>query len=350
MTELLRRCGWRVLRTQHLSLLLRPALLGRFIIAAGVLLLLLIFGLVHGSLPVPVSSVASALFLPGGIAEPAQSIIHDIRLPRLLMAITLGAMLGIAGSAMQSVTRNGLADPGLLGVKEGAGIVVLAQILFFPSLSLLWQPLTGLIGGLLVALLVVLLARDFSRPRFIFTGIGISWIFSAMIAMFMTTADVRQVQTVMLWMSGSLNTTGWPMLLMALCWGIPAILLLFATARAADIALLGGPTATGLGVQLSQLTLLRFIAPVVLTATSVSCAGSIGFVGLMAPHLARILFTGGQTAQLTGSACCGAVLVLLADTLGRLAFAPLQLPAGIIIALFGGPFFLLLLWHRRNTF
>lgn len=350
MKQLLQRSGWRTLRLHHYSLLLRPALLARFALCVIALMLLLIFGLGHGSLPVPASSVARALFMPDSSGDPTQSIIRDIRLPRLCMAVVIGALLGMAGAAMQAVTRNGLADPGLLGVKEGAGILVLIQILFFPAMSLWWQPVVGMAGGLLVALLVVTIARDFSRPRFIFTGIGISWIFAALIAMFMTTADVRQVQTAMLWMAGSLNTAGWPMLVMALCWGLPAMALLYTTARAADIALLGTPVATGLGIRLSRLTLVRFIAPVILTATCVSCAGSIGFIGLMAPHLSRMLFSGGQAAQLTGSAFCGALMVLLADTAGRLAFAPLQLPAGIIVALAGGPFFLILLWHRRDRF
>ncbi len=341
------RIAWR---KGPLSLLLRPVILRRLALFLLIILVLLVFGLSHGSLPLPVSAVGKALFYPPVPGDTSVYIIRDVRFPRLLMAAAVGGMLGIAGAAMQSITRNGLADPGLLGVKEGASIVVLTQILFFPSLSVFWQPVTGMAGGLLVAALVVLLARDFSRPRFILTGIGISWIFAAAIGVFMTTADVRQVQTVMLWMAGSLNTVGWPVVLLAICWAVPAVLLLFITARASDVAQLGNTAATGLGVRLSSLTLLQFIAPVVLTATSISCVGSIGFVGLMAPHLSRMLFRGGQAALLSGSAVCGGVMVLLADTLGRLAFAPLQLPAGIIISLLGGPFFLLLLWQRRDRF
>ncbi|WP_435945493.1 FecCD family ABC transporter permease [Dryocola sp. BD586] len=350
MSRLLHQAGRVALRKGRLSVLLRPAMLYRLFFFLLLILALLVFGVCRGSLPVPVSAIAKVLFYPQSLNDPSVYIVRDVRLPRLLMALSIGAMLGMAGAAMQSITRNGLADPGLLGVREGTSIVVLTQILFFPTLSVLWQPIAGMAGGLLVALLVVVLARDFSRPRFILIGIGISWIFAAAIGVFMTTADVRQVQTVMLWMAGSLNTVSWPLLLMALCWGIPASLLLFLTARASDVALLGNPTATGLGVRLSQLTLLRFTAPVILTATCISCVGSIGFVGLMAPHLSRMLFRGGQAGLLSGSAACGALLVLLADTLGRLAFSPLQLPAGIIISLLGGPFFLLLLWRRRDSF
>ncbi len=136
---------------------------------------------------------------------------------------------------------------------------------------------------------------------------------------------------------------------MAFCWALPGAIILFCTARAADATLLGDRTAIGLGVRLQQLTLLRFFAPVLLTSASVSCVGSLGFVGLMAPHMARFVLRGGQVSLLSGSALIGALLVLATDTLGRLAFAPLQIPAGIVIALVGCPFFVVLLWRRRDA-
>ena len=228
-------------------------------------------------------------------------------------------------------------------------MVVLTLILVFPSLSLVWRPVAGMLGGLLVALLVIVLARDLSRPRFILIGIGVSWTLSAAMGLFVTTADIRDVQTAMTWLAGSLHAATWPLLAVAVVWALPAVLILYLTARAADVALLGNQMASGLGVRLSRLTLLRFFAPVLLTAASVSCVGSLGFVGLMAPHMARFLLRGGQVALLSGSALIGALLVLLTDTIGRLAFAPLQIPAGIIISLIGCPFFILLLWRRRDA-
>ncbi|HBT0222889.1 TPA: iron chelate uptake ABC transporter family permease subunit [Klebsiella pneumoniae] len=261
-----------------------------------------------------------------------------------LLAIAL-----LCGAAMQSITRNGLADPGLIGVKEGASIVVLALVLFFPAVGLVWRPLAGMVGGIAVALLVLTLARDCSRPRFILIGIGVSWSLAAAVGIFMTTADVRDVQTAMIWLAGSLQAATWPLLAVAFCWALPGAIILFCTARAADVALLGNRTAIGLGVRLQQLTVLRFFAPVLLTSASVSCVGSLGFVGLMAPHMARFVLRGGQVSLLCGSALIGALLVLATDTLGRLAFAPLQIPAGIVIALVGCPFFVILLWRRRDA-
>lgn len=349
MKSAARRAGFQPLACGGRHFLLRPAALK---IAAGmllVILLLALFGLIRGSFPMPSGTLFRALLGAENVAEQPRFILFDIRLPRLLMALLCGAMLGLAGAAMQSITRNGLADPGLIGVKEGASIVVLALVLFFPAVGVIWRPLAGMLGGVLVALLVLALARDCSRPRFILIGIGVSWTLAAAVGIFMTTADVRDVQTAMIWLAGSLHAATWPLLAVAFCWALPGTLILFLTAGAADAALLGDRTAIGLGVRLQQLTLLRFFAPVLLTSASVSCVGSLGFVGLMAPHMARFLLRGGQVALLCGSALIGALLVLATDTIGRLAFAPLQIPAGIVIALVGCPFFIVLLWRRRDA-
>jgi iron complex transport system permease protein len=155
------------------------------------------------------------------------------------------------------------------------------------------------------------------------------------------------MQTALVWMAGSLHTATWPLLVVATCWALPAALILFVTARASDVALLGHQAAAGLGVRMAWLMRIRFIAGVIDRRLRLLC-GQHGFVGLIAPHMARFLLRGGQVALLSGSALLGALLVLVADSLGRLAFAPLQIPAGIVISLTGGPFFLLLLWQRRD--
>ncbi len=260
MTRAVHRAGFRPLAFASRHLLLRPAALK---IAASIVLTLLALGLYslsRGSYPLPASTLARALLAPQEMGEQPRFILFDIRLPRILMALLCGAMLGLAGAAMQSITRNGLADPGLIGVKEGASIVVLALVLFFPAVGLVWRPLAGMVGGIAVALLVLTLARDCSRPRFILIGIGVSWSLAAAVGIFMTTADVRDVQTAMIWLAGSLQAATWPLLAVAFCWALPGAIILFCTARAADVALLGDRTAIGLGVRLQQLTVLRFCA------------------------------------------------------------------------------------------
>ncbi len=349
MKSALQRAGLRALALPGSQILVRPKAL---IMSAGLLVLavaLAAFSVTQGSFAVSAPAIFGALFDGQLLSAQQHTIVGDIRLPRILLALLCGAMLGMAGAAMQSITRNGLADPGLIGVKEGTCVVVLSLVLFFPSVSVLWRPVAGLVGGIFVTLLVIALARDLTRPRFVLIGIGVSWLLSAAVGIFMTTADVRDVQTAMLWLAGSLQAASWPLLAVALAWAVPATLLLLLTARAADVALLGSQAATGLGVRLTQLSWLRLFAPVLLTSASVSCVGSLGFVGLMAPHMARFLMRGGQVALICSSALIGALLVLLADTLGRLALAPLQIPAGIVIALVGGPFFIGLLWRRRDA-
>ncbi|VTM71840.1 Iron-uptake system permease protein FeuC [Raoultella planticola] len=258
MKNAARRAGFRPLRAGSCHLLLRPAALNIAAVLIIAILLLASFGLTRGSFPLPAGTLARALFAPENVGDQPRFILFDIRLPRLLMALLCGAMLGLAGAAMQSITRNGLADPGLIGVKEGASVVVLALILFFPAVGLVWRPLAGILGGALVALLVLVLARDCSRPRFILIGIGVSWTLAAAVGIFMTTADVRDVQTAMIWLAGSLHAATWSLLMVAFLWALPGTLILFLTARAADVAQLGDRTAVGLGVRLQQLTLLRF--------------------------------------------------------------------------------------------
>lgn len=349
MTRAVQKAGFRPLVFGPWRLLLSPRRVKIAAVLVSLILLLLVYSVTRGTLAIPTSAIGRALFYPQSLSAQQVYIVRDIRLPRMLMAIFCGGMLGLAGAAMQSITRNGLADPGLIGVKEGTSMVVLTLILVFPSLSLVWRPMAGMLGGVLVALLVIVLARDLSRPRFILIGIGVSWTLAAAMTLFVTTADIRDVQTAMTWLAGSLHAATWPLLAVAVAWALPAVVILYLTARAADVALLGNQMASGLGVRLSRLTLLRFFAPVLLTAASVSCVGSLGFVGLMAPHMARFVLRGGQVALLSGSALIGALLVLLTDTVGRLAFAPLQIPAGIIISLIGCPFFILLLWRRRDA-
>lgn len=217
------RAGFRAIRIGRLSARVRPRALACLTLLALVALSLLGFGLTHGSLPIPTSAIGRALFSPESLTAETRYIVMDIRLPRLLMAVLCGAMLGMAGAAMQSITRNGLADPGLIGVKEGCSAAVLLLIFQFPALGLAWRPLVGMTGGLLTALLVIALARDISRPRFILIGIGVSWAFAAAMGVFITTADVRDVQTAMLWLAGSLHAANWTLVGLAALWAAPLL-------------------------------------------------------------------------------------------------------------------------------
>lgn len=313
------------------------------------LLALGLYSLSRGSYPLPASTLARALLAPQEMGEQPRFILFDIRLPRILMALLCGAMLGLAGAAMQSITRNGLADPGLIGVKEGASIVVLALVLFFPAVGLVWRPLAGMVGGIAVALLVLTLARDCSRPRFILIGIGVSTEPGGRGRhLYDHRRRTRRADGDDL--AGGqpagrhLAAAGGGFLLGAARGHHPVLYRPGGGRGAAGRPDRHRPRRTSAAADGAAL-----FAPVLLTSASVSCVGSLGFVGLMAPHMARFVLRGGQVSLLCGSALIGALLVLATDTLGRLAFAPLQIPAGIVIALVGCPFFVVLLWRRRDA-
>lgn len=301
-----------------------------------------------GSMSIPVHALLS--WLSGSGANTTQSLVlGQLRLPRILLALVCGAALGAAGAAMQSTTRNGLADPGLIGVKEGTVIAVVAALLFLPQLSPFWRPFLGLAGGAVVAITVISIARSLSGLRFVLIGIGISWLLSSGIALFMTMARISEVQTAMIWLGGSLHAASWLDLELVVPWVVAGFAVLFATTRSADAAMLGDMTATGLGVRSRWLDAARLSASVMLTCACASVVGGLGFVGLVAPHLARLSFGSAQMPLLFGSVAFGSLLVLLADTMGRTVFAPIQIPAGILMAVLGLPFFLALMWQRRDV-
>lgn len=294
------------------------------------------------------AGISEALAFLTGASSQAHDVVGDLRAPRVAMALACGAMLGLSGAALQALTRNGLADPGLLGVREGASLAVIAVILGWPAAPLYLRPVVGMAGGLAVALIAMSMARSLSHIRFILVGIGISWFLSAIIALILVSADIDNVQAAMVWMAGSLS--GVQPALLPLAWICLALggSMLVLTVRACEASLLGEITAIGLGVRTSRYRLIAIAASVLMTAAAVSCAGSLGFVGLLAPHLSRFVIGGGQAALLAGSAMIGAGLVLLADTLGRTLFAPVQIPAGIVLSVLGVVLLVVLLWQRRH--
>lgn len=320
----------------------------RTALCTGLALLLLAFAFAALATGSGDAGLADALAFLTRPAETVHSIVGDLRAPRIAMALACGAMLGLSGAALQTVTRNGLADPGLLGVREGASLAVIALMLSYPGAPLFLRPLAGMAGGLAVALAAMTIARSLSRMRFILVGIGLSWFLSAVIAMILVTADIDNVQAAMIWMAGSLSGTQPEMLSLAYACLAFGSGLLVLTMRAAEASLIGETAAIGLGVRVLHLRAATIAASVLMTAAAVSCAGSLGFVGLLAPHLTRFLVGGGQAALIAGSAILGAGLVLVADTIGRTLFAPVQIPAGIVLSVLGVILLFVLLWQRRN--
>ncbi|MGV1871806.1 FecCD family ABC transporter permease [Agrobacterium rosae] len=338
--------GYRLIQFLDVSLKIHPKRLAMTMAFLAVVIILLLLALVSGSGSAGIGDLVA--FIIGPASSGDLSVIGDLRLPRIIMALSCGAMLGLSGAALQSLTRNGLADPGLLGVREGAALAIVTVIIAFPHTPLVLRPFIGMAGGFAVAAAVALLAGSLSRLRFVLIGIGFSWALSSAITLLLTISDIDRIQVALTWMAGSLATVTPDMVPIAVTGLCVGATLLFATARSVDVAMLGDSATIGLGVRAKALAIISLLAPVLMTATAVSCVGSIGFVGLIAPHAARMTIGGGQTALLAASLLIGAALVVLADTIGRTAFAPLQIPAGIVLALVGVPILLLLLWRRRD--
>ncbi|QNP82823.1 FecCD family ABC transporter permease [Agrobacterium tumefaciens] len=340
---------YHALRLGRFSLRVMPLRLAILLVLALCLALVAAWSLNAGSQRIPVSALWSFLATADTNSTTVDPVVLDFRLSRLALAVVAGAMLGIAGAIMQATTRNGLADPGLLGVREGASLTVLGCLFVLPSLPVMLRPLAGIAGGMISAAIVLMLSGATSRLRFVLTGIGFSWLLSAFLLILMASLDIRNVQTAMIWMAGNLQGASWTAVSILSFILVIALGLLLPTARAADVQALGDHAAIALGVHTRWLSVLHVTLAVTLTASCVSFTGSIGFVGLIGPHIARLLLPGGSYPGLImGAGLTGATLVAVSDTIARTAFSPLELPTGLVLSTVGAPTLLALLWFHRH--
>ena len=286
------------------------------------------------------------------------TIITQIRLPRLVLGIAVGASLGICGAAMQGLFRNPLADPGLLGVSAGAALgAVAASILggvllhsISAQISGLLIPLSAFIGGLIATLLVFRLGQVDQRTNvatMLLAGIAINAIATAAMGLLKFIADDQALRGVVFWMMGGLGHTGWDRLSIAL----PIMLLAAAGitffAQALNALLLGEAEATHLGFRVERTKQILILLVSLCVGLAVSLSGVIGFVGLVVPHILRLIIGPDHRYLLPGSALFGAILLVGADWLARSVIAPAEIPIGIITALVGGPFFIGLLLSSK---
>lgn len=307
-----------------------------------------------GSSFMPLDRVVAALFGQG--SRPDTVILWNLRLPRVAMATLAGAGLGIAGVLLQRATRNPLASPGVLGVVDGAAVGVLLFLLLFSNeanaltVPIAWQPVAAILGAVVFACLVGLLAaRDVSRPMtLILYGIALAALANAIVILLIIAGPVYRASQGLVWLAGSVQSAEWrevAMLAGAIALALP---FLAALVRPLDQLHLDDLSAQSTGLSVNGTRVSALIVSVLLTAAMVSIVGGIGFVGLIAPHAARLLFGTGAGWQLIGAALIGAVMVLGADLIVRVAFQPLEVPAGAVTALIGAPYFLfLLLRHGR---
>jgi len=291
-------------------------------------------------------------------AEQYRATILDIRLPRVLLALLIGAALAQAGAAMQGIFRNPLAEPGLVGISSGAALAAVAVIvlcepsgLFEVIPSRVVLPLATFAGGAAATALVLRLALVDGQTRvatLLLSGLALNAIAGAGIGFFSHVASDSALRSVTFWMFGSLGRAGWSEIAVAAPLLLASLLLLPREARALDALLLGEAEAGHLGVDVERLKRRVTLLVVLAAGAAVALAGIIAFVGLLVPHLVRLAVGPAHRSLLPLSALCGALLLSLADTASRLMLAPTELPIGILTALIGGPFFLALLLRRQR--
>lgn len=276
-------------------------------------------------------------------------IVNVLRLPRALVAIVVGAGLAVSGAVLQGLTRNALAAPSIIGISQGASLAAVTAIVLIPDLPTRLLPVVAFAGaGTLAALIYLLAWRGQSAPgRLILVGVGLAAVAGALITAMITFGDIYDVTRALTWMAGSVYARTWQDLAALLPWFIVFFPLVLWQARALDVLNLGDATARGLGTRVELERGLLLLSSVALAGASVAIAGTIAFVGLVAPHLARRLVGPRHGALLPTAALLGAALVLLADLIGRIAFAPIEVPCGIITGIIGAPYFIFLLYRGQ---
>lgn len=290
----------------------------------------------------------------GGGTEKEQLILFDFRLPRIVISVLIGAGLAVSGCIMQGISRNALADPGILGINAGAGLVVLIFVAYYPNMgtaSIFLLPVLAWIGAGVTAAIIFSLSykrhKGLLPTRLLLTGVAVAAGISAATIVITLRINPEKYQFVATWMAGSIWGTNWKFVLALLPFIVILLPFVFSKARTMNVLNLGEMTATGLGAKVSREQIVLLAAAVGLAGSCVAVSGGIGFVGLIGPHLARRLVGPKHQALLPASALTGSFMVIVADMLGRLILQPSEIPAGIIVAIVGAPYFLYLLAHSR---
>jgi len=298
-----------------------------------------------GSVPLPLHSVISAL---GGGGDPlARTLVLELRLPRAITAFATGGLLALAGALMQVLLRNPLADPYILGVSGGAAVGALLSLLL--GVAGFWVSGSAFLGALISMLIVFVLAHGrggWTPTRLLLTGIVVAFGWGAAISLLLVLSDNASLRSMLFWLMGDLSyrSGGWLPLVVVIA-GL-AICLPFA--RHLNVLARGETLAEALGISVRPFTIAIYIATSLFTAVAVTEAGAIGFVGLVVPHMLRLISGSDHRTLLPGAVLLGGSLLMLADTLARSVLAPQQLPVGIVTAAIGVPLFLYLLNRARG--
>ncbi|GGR02736.1 FecCD family ABC transporter permease [Streptomyces netropsis] len=321
--------------------------------AALILLCLLSAGV--GAYGIPVGDVLGSVAHRLGLGTAAldrvgESVLWNVRLPRLVLALLVGASLGCAGALMQGVFGNPLAEPGVIGISAGAAVGAVGAIALGLNFLGTWTVTAcAFAAGLVTVLIVYTLSRSGGRTEvvtLILTGIAVNAFAGALIGLFIFFADNAQLTQITFWQLGSLAQATWPKVLAVLPCALAGLAVAPLYARKLDLLALGERPARHLGVDVERLRLVLVLVVALLTAAAVAVAGIISFVGLLVPHLLRMAAGPAHRFLVPGSALGGALVLVAADLAARTAAQPAELPLGVLTALFGSPFFF---WLLRKT-
>ncbi|MDX6739276.1 iron ABC transporter permease [Actinocorallia sp. A-T 12471] len=326
---------------------LRPAPLA---VTLAVLAASLAAGLLAGAIALPPGAVLRAVAgLPSGLSEMEQALVLELRLPRVLLGALVGGLLALAGAGYQGVLRNPLADPYLLGSAAGAGLGATLVILYVPIAPWLGVPVAAFAGALGGVALAYALGRAAGpgTGTLILAGVAVSSFLSA-VQTFLQQSRIDDLHRVYSWILGGLSGASWQTLAMIAPYALLSTVVLLLHGRLLDVLAVGDDEASALGVNAGQVRFLVLAAASLATASAVAVSGLIGFVGIVVPHLVRLLAGGSFRVVLPLSFLGGAAFLVLADLLARTVVAPGELPLGVVTAFVGAPFFLAVLRSSRG--
>lgn len=290
-------------------------------------------------------ALASIGTTPCGLTSDQFDILFQIRLPRILLAAAVGGSLATAGAAYQALLRNPLAEPYLLGISNGAAVGTMIALVFFGASE--WtRPLLAFTGALVSTLTVYRLARGragATPERLILAGVIVTTFLSSVIVFVTTLMDATRIRSFTFWLLGDLSGTTKALLPVAITIAVAGTLALTLYARSLNLLMLGERDAFDLGVEVSRVRVVVFIVASLLVGSSVAASGSVGYVGLVVPHLARLSLGSDNRISIPAASLGGALFVIVADTIARTIIAPRELPVGAITALIGAPLFIYLL-------
>lgn len=315
-------------------------------LSLALLLILLVLLTTIGSVNLSFTEIINALI--NNDNKMVTTIVYKMRLPRNILAALVGANLAVSGVLLQSVMKNPLADPGITGVSSGASVAAIFILLLLPQYTGI-LPIAAFIGGAIACILVFLMAyKNGLKPgRIVLAGVAINTILGGVIS-YLSTMYSDRIQSAMLWLNGSLATKTWADVEMLFVYSIVGLVVSLFLIRSANVLQLGDDAATNLGFNVNLTRLLISGVAVFLAATSTAVVGIISFVGLIVPHIARMIMGSDHKFTIPFSMILGSIVLLVADTLGRTIGGAVEIPVGVIMSIVGGPFFLYLLRKRGN--